>query len=45
MDKFDGLDMSLVIDKMGSRLRGLVIKNLENIPEQGEKIFINLKEI
>jgi len=42
-DKFDSLDMSLVIDKMGSRLKGLVIKNLENIPEQGEKIFSTLK--
>ena len=43
MDEYGSLDISLVIDKMGSRLRGLVIKNLENVPEQVEKIFSTLK--
>ena len=43
MDEYDSLDIPLVIDKMSSRLGGLVIKNLENIPEQGEKIFSILK--
>jgi len=43
-DEYGSLDIPLVIDKIGSRLRGLVIKNLENAPGQGEKIFSILRK-
>ena len=44
MSECGNLDIFLVIDRSGSRLRGLVIKNMENTPEQGEKIFSILKK-
>ena len=44
MSECGNLDIFLVVDRSGSRLRGLVIKNMENTPEQGEKIFSILKK-
>lgn len=44
MNDYGNLDIPLVIDKIGSRLKGLVIKNLENMPGQGED-FLNFKKI
>jgi len=45
MSECGNLDIFLVVDRSGSRLRGLVIKNMENTPEQGEKIFSILKNM
>ena len=44
MNDYGNLDIPLVIDKIGSRLKGLVIKNLENMPGQGAKIFSILRK-
>ncbi|RLG01172.1 MAG: hypothetical protein DRN49_01850 [Thaumarchaeota archaeon] len=44
MNEYGDLDIPLVIDKVGSRLRGLVIRNLENMPGQGAKIFSILQK-
>ena len=42
--RYDRLDIPLVVDKIGSTLKGLVIKNVRNEPGQGAKIFSVLRE-